>query len=252
MPSPEIGVSEEQLADIYKCLDLYSHLAIAGGFEMSIVEAAGCGVPCMASENTSMIDVIKKVNGVPLKLAHTFRELETGAYRHYTDIDYMVEKWYEFFTASDEYKNKQGELAREGVLKNYTWDNTAKIWEDYLENCELKELQGKWNSPPQFIQPRIHNNFNNLSNKDFVRYLILDILQRPEDLYKLRTLHLLSVLNYGAEVDGRKIRQIKREEIHNAYINMVKNHNYCEEIRCGFRPFPQEDFIEYANMRMDN
>ena len=252
MPNVELGVDENQLAEIYRCLDLYSHLAIAGGFEMCIVEAAGCGVPCMASENTSMIDVIKKVNGLPLKLAHTFRELETGAYRHYTDIDYMVQKWYQFFTVPNEYRKVQEELARQGVLDNYTWDKTAKIWEDYLENCELKGLQGKWNSPPEFIQPRIRTDFNELSNKDFVRYLILDILQRPSELYKLRTLHLLSVLNYGAEVDGRKIRQIKREEIHNAYINMVKNHNYCEEIRCGLRPLPREDFIEYANMRMDS
>lgn len=251
-PNTEIGVSEEQLAEIYKCFDLYTHLMIAAGCEMPIIEAASCGIPCMASNNTAVIDVIKKVNGLPLKLAHTFRELETGAYRHYTDLDNLVKEWYSFFTAEENYRKERGQAARQGVLDWFTWDKCAKVYEDYLDGCELTGLQGKWNSPPHIISPRINPDFEKLSNKDFVKYLVFDILQRPEDLYKLRTLHLLSAINYGAEIDGRKIRPISRAEIHNGYLNAVNNHNFCEEVRCGMRQLPKEDFIEYANIRMDS
>lgn len=251
-PCTEIGVSDEQLADIYRCFDIYTQYAICEGLGIPQLEAAACSIPVFAVNYSAMEDVIKKLDGIKLELSCTFRELETGAFRVYPDINDTVKKWYNFLISSDSYKNDFCNKMRKNILKYYTWEKMSAIWEDYLENCELKGLQGKWNSPPEFIQPHIRKDFNDLSNKDFVRYLILDVLQRPSELYKLRTLHLLSVLNYGAEVDGRKIRQIKREEIHNAYINMVKNHNYCEEIRCGLRPLPQEDFIEYANMRMDS
>ena len=250
MPNVEVGVDEKQLADIYRCFDLYSHLAICGGFEMPIVEAAACGIPCCSSNATAMIDVIKKVNGIPLKIREVFRELETGANRTYTDVDYVVNTWYDFLTSSDKYKQEMSDKARQGVLDNYTWDATAKIWEDYLENCELTGEQGRWDSPPNIIYPRINNDFEKLSNKDFIKYLVCDIMNKPEDLYKFKTMHLLSVLNYGAEIDGRKITKINRNQVHQAYLNLVAQHNYYEEIRCGIRQLPKEDFIEYANMRI--
>ena len=253
MPNVEVGVNEEQLADIYRCFDLYIQLAIAGGFEMPLVEAAACGVYCMASDNTAMIDVIRKINGEPLKIAHTFRELETGAYRHYTDIDNLAHRIHIYLSAIKafpEEKEKREKAARDGVLKHYTWQNTGKIWENHLENCELKGLQGKWNSPPNFIRPQINKDFEKMSNTDFVKYLYCDILKNPNKLYSQEPLHLLSVLNYGAEVDGRKITKIDRKTIHEKFIKLALIHNQCEEIRCGFKALPKEDFIEYANMRM--
>lgn len=250
LSNTEVGVSEEELADIYRCFDLYSHLHLAAGAEMPIIEAAACGVYCMASDNTAVCDIIRRLNGLPLKLAHTFRELETGAYRHYTDVDNVVKQWYDYLTSSDDNKKEKENKVRQGVLEFFTWNRTYKIWEDYLENCHLTGLQGKWNSPPNIIRPKINPDFEKLSNKDFVKYLTTDILHKAEDLYKFKTLHLLSVLNYGAEIDGRKIRQIKREEVHKGYLNLVAQHNYYEEIRCGMRQLPKEDYLEYANLRM--
>jgi len=253
MPNVEVGVDERQLADIYKCLDIYTQLSIAGGFEMPIVEAAACGCYCMASDNTAMSDVIRKVNGLPLKLAHTFRELGTGAYRHYTDIENLAHRWHIYLTAIKafpEQKIKQEKETVEGVLKHYTWQNTCKIWENYFENCELTGLQGKWNSPPRMINVRINKDFEKMSNIQFVEYLYRDILNKPEKLNKYDGLQLLSILNYGAEIDGRKVIPVTRKMVHDKFIKLAVMYNQCEEIRCGISQLPREDFLDYANIRM--
>jgi DNA modification methylase len=42
----------------------------------------------------------------------------------------------------------------------------------------------------------IGKDFGNKSDKqDFIKYLVCDIMNKPEDLYKFKTMHLLSVLN---------------------------------------------------------
>lgn len=252
LPNVELGINEQELAEIYKCFDIYTQIMIAAGAEMPIIEAAACGVYCMASDNTAVIDIIRKVNGEPLKIAHTFRELETGAYRHYTDIDNLAHRWHIYLSAIKAFpkeKEKRENNTRESTLKYFTWDRTAKIWEDYLENCLLTGTQGKWNSPPKIIYPRINKSFEKMSNLEFVEYLFCDIIQKPEKFYKYEGQNLLSILNYGAEINGRRVIYINRQDIHNKFINLVNMYNQCEEIRCGIRQLPKEDFIEHANLR---
>ena len=107
LPSVVFGVNDVQLASLYQCMDVYVQYAICEGFGMPQIEAASCGVPVMAVDGTAMSDVVRKLEGFPLK-CRAFRELETGAYRYNPDNDYLAQTLYDFLIKPDAIRSKYG------------------------------------------------------------------------------------------------------------------------------------------------
>ena len=56
---------------------------------------------------------------------------------------------------------------RKLLIENYSWDKTAKKFEDIFDNLEMTGLQGKWESPILDTQPKnmVHDISN---NREFV------------------------------------------------------------------------------------
>jgi len=167
-PSVSHGITDEQLADIFNLFDVYVQYSICEGFGMPQVEAAACGVPVMSVDYSAMEDVVRKIGGYPIKVKRLFRELETGAYRAMPDNEDLVASLIPFLSSPQPVRQRKGMLARQGVLEHYTWDKTAKIWEDYFDAVEFKGVQNKWDSPPRFAP----SNFDvpeELGNSQFVQ-----------------------------------------------------------------------------------
>lgn len=246
LPNVAIGVEDKQLAEIYKCLDIYVQYSNCEGFGLGSMEAASCGVHNMGVDYSATQDILSKTGGTPLKIDRMFRDIGTKALRAYPDNKSAAQCFYNYLTSTEENKKLKENKAIQGVLDNYLWDKTAKIWEKYCEECELVGLQGKWNSKIRLLNaPQV--DINNMSNYEFTQY-ILGILGKTENIHKMRTLRFLSSLNYGAEVDGRKITQLNREDILKHSLKIIENSNICEMIRCGHRTLKQEDFLEFANV----
>ncbi len=247
MPSVSFGLTYEHMGRMMGCFDAYIQYVIAGGIEMPLIEATGCGVPIMSVDYSGMTDVIKKTNGTPLKVERFFRELETGAYRAYPDNTYTAEQIYKFFTSSESVRKQREKQAREGAEKHYNWDNVSKTWEQYFDNVSLTGLQGKWNSPfnPKKI-PQLTPQIANLDNASFINWLMIEVLKQPEDLNSFTATRLLRDLNYGAEiVNGQPVR-LTKEDLYQRAVRKIQTHNMWEELRCGLRPLIKEDYIEYV------
>ena len=45
------------------------------------------------------------------------------------------------------------------------------------------------------------------------------------------------------------MQAITREEIFNNLLFWCENRQICEDVRCGRKPLPKEDFIEYAHIK---
>lgn len=250
MPSVGEGISREQLATIYNTFDLYVQYANCEGLGMPAVEAASCGVPIMEVNYSAMESVLKVLDGIPIDKT-MYRELESHSYRAQPDNEDFIQKLYKFFTVSDnspENKMERRQLTRKLVEENFSWDANAKKWENYLDSVVLKDKQGKWDSPLNLYNPATQMP-ENMTNLQFVRWVINDVWGKPDKVHSLMALQMLRDLNFGVVSQGGKLQPIERDQIFRSMLKRVENNNLCERGRCGLIPLTQDDYINYANIK---
>ena len=246
-PSVSSGITDEQLADIYNLFDVHVQYAICEGFGMPQVEAASCGVPVMAVDYSAMTDVVRKINGYPIKVKRLFRELETGAYRAMPDNSDLVSSLIHFFASPQPVRQRKGIKAREGVFEHYTWDKTAKVWEDHFDSIEFKRTQNKWDSPPRPAPANF--NIQNIDNNSHYVEVAINQTIGPERENTFRKSEYIKDLNHKARFDGRGWKHFDREK----FVNILKVHcqniNNCESARCGQIQMEFPDYIQFAHAR---
>ncbi|PMP88489.1 MAG: hypothetical protein C0172_02525, partial [Caldisphaera sp.] len=101
-------VSDEDLIKLYNLCDLFVFPSIHEGFGLPIVEAMACGAPVIASNTTSIPEVLGR---------------EDALFDPY-DIDSIAFKMEEVIT-NEQLRNDLREYALERI-KNFSWDNSAK------------------------------------------------------------------------------------------------------------------------------
>lgn len=249
LPNVSTGIPSEQLAEIMKCFDVYVQLAICEGFGMPQVEAAACGVPVMAMPYSAMEDIVNKTQGIPLKIAKMFLELETQAYRAMPDNNDCAEQFIKFLSLSKAQQSRKGQIARRACEKYFNYDRTAKIWETYFDSVELTGLQGMWDAPPQ-IYPIPEKMPENISTEQFMYWIATEVLHEPKFFNSYLSMRLINDINFGATISfGGTPRNITREEVFNSFRNKAENRNLFERIRTGEVQIQTEDFIQYAHMK---
>jgi len=254
LPSVNRGVSPEQLADIYKCFDLYIQYAICEGFGMPQVEAAACGVPVASVDYSAMVDVLNRTNGIRLKVQKLFKELETNANRAMPDNDYCCSALGKYIRSSQEHKDKKSKQARAATEKYFNWDRTAGIWEEYLDKIVLTGLQGQWHAPYRHhVIPELTQEIATKPVQEYVEWLFVHVLNQPERAHSLAALEMIQWLNYGGQPQGDQnnpmqgLKPFTREDAYNVMSAGAKNFITCEECRTGKRETPMQDFVEYAH-----
>jgi len=201
LASVQKGVSYQFLSDVMNCFDLYLQYANSEGFGLPQVEAAACGVPVMSVDYSAMSSVIRKLDGEPLKVKALYQELETGCNRAVPDNEYSAKKLEEFFNLPEDERLKIGLKVKENFEKYYQWDNTAKVWEDYFDSVEIKPESETWKSPPRIHTPSTSVP-HDLPPKEYVQWLILNVLGEPDRLNSYMESRMIRDLNYGFHLEG--------------------------------------------------
>jgi glycosyltransferase involved in cell wall biosynthesis len=176
LPSVKTGVPSSILNEIMSLFDVYVQYAVCEGFGMPQVEAASSGTPIMSVDYSAMSDVVRKLDGYPIKVERMFRDAGTESYRALPDNEDFIQKLIKFFQKSKEERTEEGVNARKQVEKYYTWENTSKIWEEYFDS--VKPLD-KWREPAKITIP----NFQlpgELSDMEFVNWALDKIAGRPD------------------------------------------------------------------------
>ena len=181
--------------------DLYIQYANSEGFGLPQVEAAACGVPVMSVDYSAMSSVVRKLGGTPLKPKALYNELETGCDRAVPDNDYTAKKIQEFFEMTEKEKESLSKNTRLNFEKYYQWDKTAKKWEDYFDSVEVKPFEETWLSPMRRHMPKKVDS-QNMSNSQYARHLIVDVLGEPEKLNTYFESRLIRDLNYQMFING--------------------------------------------------
>lgn len=246
LPSVSKGLSAEQLAEIYKLFDVYVQYSTNEGQGIPMVEAAACGVPVFATDYSAMEDVAEKLNGFPIQVQAYTRDVDTDAYRARPDGGFFAAKLKELLTSS--YLKEKGRDALAGVKKHYTWKNTIKTWEDYLDTVQLEGKQGQWDAPPEFFN--IPNSFpKDKNNADFINWLVKEVLHEPQLVDSYFAMNIKQDLDYGVTVRGKKLEPIDRQAIYERIKKLAENKIFCEKVRAGMLTMETQDYIEYAHMK---
>lgn len=246
-PDTQHGLDRRVLAEIINLFDVYVQYANCEGFGMPQVEAAACGVPVMAVDYSAMSDVVRKVNGIPLKVHDYKIDFDLGCKRAIPDNKDFIQRLHHFFGLSPSERKRLSHKAREGVLKHYMWDKTSKIWEEAFDAMPLRDLKDTWNSPPRLHEPATQvPSFK--TTEEFVRWTIINILGRPDLLNSYMAIRLIRDLSWGASVstvagnyfnEASQIGQTAKPapftpaDAVRTLNQMCRENNHWERIRCN-------------------
>lgn len=195
------GLPTSELAKIYNILDVYVQYFNREGFGMPLTEAAACGVPVMAVDYAGPADIVRKLKGQPIAIKAFVREVDLHAFGAVPDNNDLQEKLYKFLTLPQGIRLKRGFETRQAVLKHYTWDRTAKLWENHFDTVAVKDPSHTWLSPPRFHNPP-RDVPNNLTISNMVRWGMANVLGRPQDQDSYTALQYIRDLNFAGRVHG--------------------------------------------------
>lgn len=242
------GCSEKVMNMIYSMFDVYVQYSSNEGFGIPMIEAAACGVPVCGINYSAMEDVLEKINGYPISPITLQKDVHTGAYRAVASNNSLVEFLMDFFEKPEDEIKVIREKTIEGYNRYYSdWENTANKWKDYIDTVDYQHYNNIWKSPPKVHNPR-KDIPKGLSNSDYARFLISDVLGSPEKLGSYLELRLIRDLNRGSTSRTSpgyyndlsqlfakpQVMKFDRETAYNMISGMVNKNNFWEEQRVKY------------------
>tara|TARA_A100001391_G_scaffold138982_1_gene97262 strand:- start:239 stop:1276 length:1038 start_codon:yes stop_codon:yes gene_type:complete len=250
MPNVGHGISIEELINVYNLFDLYVQYAICEGFGMPQVEAACCGVPVAAVDYSAMEDVVRHTNGYPIRIKKMFRELNTNAERAYPDNDHLAEILQHHFSHDDNYRKERSSQAREGAMRRYDWDATAKVWENYIDSYKPIAEQGKWDLPIE--QSDIPDQIpQGMSYEHFVKWCFAELIRSPERVNSYDAQKYLASLDFGCFIDGSygpQLEPFNVDIMFNIFKTRAQDKNILEQLRTGVLEAAPMTFLKKGRM----
>ncbi len=195
-PNSNSGISREVLCNVLNMFDVYVQYANSEGFGMPLVEAAACGIPVMAVDYSAMSDVVRKLKGMPIDMQRLYRESETHCWRALPDNSDFVRKLINLLSKPEPVQARHRREARQQVEKFYTYEKTAKVWEDHFDSVVLRDEQTTWLSPAQSHEPR-NGIPRGLSDEEFVRWGLIHVAGRPDLVNSYTALRMIRDLGWG-------------------------------------------------------
>jgi glycosyltransferase involved in cell wall biosynthesis len=238
-PNVVTGLSDKHLKNIYNTFDVYVQYAICEGLGIPQLEAASCGIPVFSVDYSAMNEVTTKLEAgkVPYAL---FKELETGAFRAVPNDKDLVKQLYQYLDLTEEQRKTKGIKIREKILENYSWDKTAKRFEEIFDKLEPKNI---WDNPLVFNSqnPTIPPEMK--SNRDWVGYAIENIVMSPHLLKTNFIQKIIHNLDTGYVISGGNVVGYGREQAKKVIEGLLNHKAVLEKIRSG-QVKDNSDFIK--------
>jgi hypothetical protein len=242
------GLNDEDLAKVYNLFDLYVQYANCEGFGIPMVEAAGCGVPVMATDYSAMESVVRELGGYPIKPLAKYKELETGCMRAVPDNELAAKMFAEFFEKSQNERDEIGKRTKQLCEEIFNIQRTGAVWEKYIDNTEPISFERGWGSSPKIHNPATKIDVSQSGDfKGIARYLLVNVLGEPEKVGTYTESRLIRDLMYrsttsnvggiyfnesSAVFDGLNFRQEFNFDIaYNQMVGLCNRRNQWEQAR---------------------
>jgi hypothetical protein len=182
-----------------------------------------------------MEEILNKVGGQPIDCI-LVKELETGSDRAYPINTDFIEKIISWTKLDAKSKKKLSNNTRNLLINNYSWDKTTKNIMNIFDSIEPKN---NWDEPMQTsISSMVPDN---LSNRDFINFIVDNILCEPNLKY---TFFIQNLIRSMDEDIGSNIVNLRQNSIKTLEI-FLNNKIYCEKIRSGQIDISTEDYLNY-------
>lgn len=240
LPGTGAGLSHADMAKVYNLMDLYVQYSNSEGLGMSLPEAASCGVSVMAADYSGMACVVRKLGGVPLKVAAFYREPELGLDKAIPDEEDFCQKLTDFLRKPEPVRRMLGGRARDAAVRHYDWDALVENWVRAIEGMPPA---APYDEPPTYHMPQPLQ--EGLSNADFVRQGLTRVAGRPDLVDSWYAQRLLRELNWGATLTGsphwlrddswmgrhQEVREVNRDVLLQVFRNLNHERNFWEQER---------------------
>lgn len=132
-----LGVSDEQLNEIYNIFSMYSHPATSGACELPCVEAALTEKIISTCAYSFGEDIIEKNKGsIPMEY-NFYTEHGTQFLKSQPSAVSMSDIFKKVYYMPSDEKTKMEKLSRQWALENYAIEVNGKKIEDFIDNCEF-------------------------------------------------------------------------------------------------------------------
>lgn len=233
------GISNNDLSILYNVMDLYIQPCTNEGFGMPLVEAAACGTRICATNYSAPIDILKKLNGIPLGYV-TNTEAESGMKKAVVSHEDITKVMLQVYNTPKEILDIDGDKTRKLFEEHYaSWKNTGEKWEKQIDS-----LAGEWNTPISILRPNTEIPEGIESAYDISTWIIKNTLGDDSKLFTLMHARLARDLALGItrKTMGHEYdHEVSAMQMHHEnlsvkdYINIFANKraymNECEQAR---------------------
>jgi glycosyltransferase involved in cell wall biosynthesis len=247
-PNADSSPSREVLAEIMRLFDLYVQYSVSEGYGMPCNDAMACGTPIAAVRYSAMEDHLVCPTSIPIEVGRYFYEsiTETEQRRALPNNDDFVQKLDKFVRFSAE---KRKEMSKETVkyatelvdvygqkekLPRFSWDRTAAIWVNVLNQCEIKDPNLTWLNPIAQIETTEitkPDNFDKFDSVEFVNWVMVSIFHRPEMVNTAFSAEWVKHLNAGFRIVGSQKIATNRQSLVDHFLEILSHRNQSEEKR---------------------
>lgn len=223
-----VGVTEEELNEVYNLMDVYCHPFTSGGQEIPIQEAKLTELITLVTNYSCGEEMCQKdAASLPLEWAE-YREHGTEFIKASTLPKSIAENLQKVYSMSKEEKQMLGQQARKWTIDNFSIETIGKIIEDFIDNSPIIDKTFKVDiedKDPYFNVPEIKDNV------EWLKCLYHNILKMKEvDENDDGLKHWMNELGKGA----------KRSDIEN-YFRQVANQKNQEVKKISFEDLLDKD-----------
>lgn len=206
-----LGVTEEELNEVYNLMDCYYQGANASGLEIPIIEALYCELPIATMDYAATSTFIGQPFTYSLDFSWTY-QIGTNFKRscpYAFSVTKFLKKFYEMTEAK---RSELGQKARQWALSKFSPDVVGKQWENYIDSLpEVNydyEFTEKPKNPNAIIPP---TEDNAIWIKSLYKEILNMTVDETDDGFK----------NWDQQLKNGA----KREDIHKFFINVAVEKN---------------------------
>jgi hypothetical protein len=212
-PNTSSGAKRDSMAMVYNLMDLYVQYSCAEGFGMPLVEAASCGVPICATDYSAMYDIVRKLDGFPIKVQRMHYEVETHRKFALPDNQNFVDICIKYFKQPESVRKFKSNKTLNLTKEKYSYDAVSEKLKNHFLSVPSSNT---WNEPKKYMSIPSEISFDN--NVEFLKQL----LKCFNDDFSLLFSRFLKRMNYNMS---------SKDDIYKEVEKIISKYNHYESIR---------------------
>ena len=229
---------------IYNAVDIYLQYSICEGFGIPPLEAASCGTPFISVKHGAMLDLVNDLDGFGVDIKCSFTEQESGADRVYPDDEHCINILQNYIDMDLTQKQKLKTEIRKNVIEKHSWDITADNFQNIFDS--IPKNKTKWIPISKEHFESINKDMPDLaSNRDFVNYVIDNVLEEPNLKKQFFIQQIIRSLNTGYIMNDDEVTTFTRQQAVSILQMWFNNKINLNKVLGDISILNNSDFLDY-------